>query len=42
MENSNVNKLIKLVANEHKHFQPTDDNFPNYINTCLNAWIICP
>ena len=23
MENSNVNKLIELVANEHKHFHPS-------------------
>lgn len=29
MENSKVNKLMELVANEHKHFHPSGDSEPS-------------
>ncbi len=35
MENSNVNKLIELVANEHKHFHPSGNLLPSKEDTMM-------
>jgi DNA repair protein RadC len=39
LENSNVNKLIELVANEHKHFHPSGNPSPSSEDTNITKAI---
>ena len=40
MENSKVNKLMELVANEHKHFHPSSNLQPSKEDTRLTDRMI--